>query len=92
MRTILTTIHDLKKLKIILLDNHQLKLFDQMKRPKIVFSDNISKKNYVDPGMKLLEIMKSSNCLDGSKNMTLEKIPEKIDEKLNFFNSIKSPL
>ena len=95
LRTILNTIHDLQKLKIILLDHQQLKLFDQMQRPKIVFSNNILKKKIADPVMKLFGLMRNSNWLETSKQSIKyhhENIPENIDEKLNFFNSIKNSL
>ena len=78
-----------------MLDHQQLKLFDQMQRPKIVFSNNILKKKIADPVMKLFGLMRNSNWLETSKQSIKyhhENIPETIDEKLNFFNSIKNPL
>ena len=92
LKTILKGLHDLQKLKIILFDNYQLKLFDQMKRPKISFSSQNEKKSCCDSGKKLMNLMQMSprfvnfqNELVGSKNLE-EKIPKTIEEKLKFFN------
>ena len=79
-------------MKIILFDNNQLKLFEQMKRPKISFSSQNLKKSLYDPGLKLLNLMRMSqkngnfgNDSGRSKNIE-ESIPTSMDEKLKFFN------
>ena len=92
LKSILNGLHDLQKLKIILFDNNQLKLFEQMKRPKISFSSQNLKKSLYDPGLKLMNLMRMSQKTGNFRNESLrsknieENIPTSIDEKLQFFN------
>ena len=93
LRTVFKSLHDLQKMKIVLFESQQLKLFDQMKRPKISFSNQTSTKTIVDPGLKLLDLMRYSYRADTKRSKRDEsKIPNTLDEKLNFFNSIKCPI
>ena len=95
LKTILNGLHDLQKLKIILFDNYQLKLFDQMKRPKISFSSKNEKKSLSDPGQKLMNLMRMSPRFVNFQNELVgyeENIPKTIEEKLKFFNLLKCPI
>ena len=93
LRTIFKCLHDIQKMKILLFNSQQLKLFDQMKRPKISIANQTSTKTIVDPGLKLLDLMRYSYRADTKRSKRDEsKIPNTLDEKLNFFNSIKCPI
>ena len=86
-------------MKIILFDNNQLKLFEQMKRPKISFSSRNMKTSLDDPGLKLMNLMRKMSQKNGKfgnesiiiKNIE-ESIPTSMDEKLKFFNILKRPI
>ena len=93
LKTLFNGLHDLKKLKIILFDNNQLKLFDRMKRPKISFSNQSFKRPGCDPGLKLMNLMRTSHRVDNFNTQNDSKTIEEsthntIEEKLNFFNHL----
>lgn len=97
LRTILNSLHDLQKLKIILLDSKQLKLFENMKRPKISVSTKFLNKDIADPGFKLFDLIRTSyksECIKQQVAMNFKNdvanIPNTVNDKLNFFN--KDPL
>ena len=95
LRTILNGLHDLQKLKIILLDSKQLKLFEKMKRPKISFSTKFLNKDFADPGHKLFDLIRTSyksKCVKKQVAMNfkneLANIPNTVNDKLIFFNKV----
>ena len=94
LRSILKNLQDLQKLKIILFDQTQLKLFHQLPKPKLLFNKKIlNYSNVNDPAVHLFDILNSKRLTEKNIKITpsLLKIkdnyPNSIDERLKYFNS-----